>query len=107
MNLKPETLHSAKLRAAARGEDCTLNTPACNYNPETSVLCHYQFEGGVMGSKEDDFSAGIGCSSCHDYVDRRTKFQGEHISEADYHFYCGRSVIRTHKRFREKGVIKV
>lgn len=107
MRLKPETLHSKKLRNSARGEECTINAPMCNGDRDTTVLCHFQFEGGVMGGKESDLSAGYGCSACHDYVDRRAKWGGELISQADYFFYCGRSVIRTHKRMHETGVLKV
>ncbi|BBI46989.1 hypothetical protein KPSA1B_105772 [Pseudomonas syringae pv. actinidiae] len=32
---------SKKLRASAKGQDCTVRIPAiCNYNPETTVLAH-------------------------------------------------------------------
>ena len=29
-----------KIRKAARDQECTLRFPCCNYNTETTVLCH-------------------------------------------------------------------
>lgn len=62
------------IRKAARGQDCTLRIPGvCNYNPETTVLCHspYLSSGRGMGLKAPDEDACFGCSACHDRLDRR------------------------------------
>ena len=31
---------SKELRQMARGQDCLINSPMCNHNAETTVLCH-------------------------------------------------------------------
>lgn len=62
------------IRKAARGQDCTLRIPGvCNWNPETTVLCHSPFldSGRGMGLKAPDEEACFGCSACHDVLDRR------------------------------------
>ncbi|WP_019272720.1 nuclease domain-containing protein [Neisseria lactamica] len=59
------------IRKAAKGEQCTLNIAGvCNYNPETTVLCHFLGETHGMGLKSDDLSAGFGCSTCPMQYDR-------------------------------------
>lgn len=62
------------IRKAARGQDCTLRIPGiCNYNTETTVLCHsnYLSDGKGLGLKAPDTEACFGCSACHDVLDRR------------------------------------
>jgi hypothetical protein len=66
-----------KIRASARGQDCTIQLPGCSPGPdnETVVLAHYQApKHGSMGGKPHDSSAAYACSSCHDALDRRTKW---------------------------------
>lgn len=63
------------IRKAARGQDCTLRIPGvCNWNPETTVLCHspYLDSGRGMGLKAPDTEACFGCDACHSILDRRT-----------------------------------
>ena len=93
------------LRKSAQGEECTMRSSVCNFNTETTVLCHlneYEFGKG-MGRKADDMAAFYGCSSCHDLYDGRTKqVESErHMNEMAY-----KAVIKTHIRMREKGVLK-
>ncbi len=66
-----------KLRASARGKACTFQTPFCNGDPDTTVLCHApsEFKGG--GTKGHDFHAAFGCSACHDALDQH-KLPNEH-----------------------------
>ena len=91
-----------KMRNSAKGENCTLNVAgACNYNPETVVLCHINTEGGAMGAKADDYSACYGCHTCHNWLDRS---EGE---ESDRLFYTRRALVRTWKRMIEKGLIEL
>jgi hypothetical protein len=62
-----------KIRAAARGQDCLLRFPVCNYRIETTVLCHSNLlaDGKGMGKKAPDECAAFGCSACHDVFDGR------------------------------------
>lgn len=63
---------SKKLRNSARGQDCNIRIPGvCNFNPETTVLCHVGKSG--MGQKPNDYHATFGCSACHDAIDGRSK----------------------------------
>lgn len=67
-------VESKKLRASARGQDCTLRLPGvCNGNPETTVLAHLPCGKKGMGMKSPDNMACFACSSCHDLLDGRAK----------------------------------
>ena len=93
---------SKKLRESARGQPCTLNVAGvCNYSPETSVLAHIQVDGGIMGSKVDDFSACIACSDCHAWLDQHRG------SELDELFYTRRAMVRTWKYWIDSGLVKL
>lgn len=61
------------IRKAARNQECTLRFPVCNYNIETTALCHSNLlaDGKGMGLKAPDTAAAFGCSSCHDLLDGR------------------------------------
>jgi len=64
------------IQKSARGEECALRIPGvCNSNPETTVLCHAPYP-GRSGMRSHDWWAAYGCSSCHDYVDGRTRETG-------------------------------
>jgi len=66
-------IKSKKLRDSARGQDCTLRlTGICNFNPETTVLCHVGANSG-FGTKSGDNMAVFGCSSCHSEIDAKVK----------------------------------
>lgn len=66
-------LVSAKLRASAKGEHCTLQLPCCNHNADTTVLAHLRFFGWAgVAEKPDDYLAVFACSACHDAIDRRS-----------------------------------
>jgi len=62
------------IRRAAKGQDCTIRLPmVCNFNPETTVLCHSNklADGKGLGIKAPDTRAAFGCSACHDVLDGR------------------------------------
>lgn len=71
--LKPKGPRSTPIRRAARGQDCTLRLAVCNFDPDTTVLCHSNFlaDGKGMGMKAPDTAAAFGCSACHDVLDGR------------------------------------
>jgi hypothetical protein len=76
-------IKSNKLRASARDQDCTLRlVGVCNFNPETTVLCHVGVGSG-FGTKSGDNMAVFGCSSCHAEIDAKPKgFYGADIIRA-------------------------
>lgn len=60
---------SKELRQMARGQDCLINSPMCNHNAETTVLCHGR-KGKGMALKACDSDAVFGCSGCNHYTDQ-------------------------------------
>lgn len=98
-------MKSNAIRQSAKGEQCTLNIAGvCNYNPETVVLCHFPSEEHGIAKKSDDMCAGYGCSDCHDAIDNRTNGG---LTDGEREFYMRRSMVRTHKRLIEKGIISI
>ena len=94
----------SKITKSAKGEECQIRIPGvCNFNPETTVLCH--LNGGGVGMKRKDIHGAYGCSSCHDVVDGKTRppldINAFHIP---IYFYEG--VFRTQEILLEKGLIK-
>jgi hypothetical protein len=71
--LKTKGPRSTPIRRAARGQDCTLRLAVCNFDSDTTVLCHSNFlaDGKGMGLKAPDTAAAFGCSACHDVLDGR------------------------------------
>ena len=92
-----------KIRDSARGQDCTVQSPFCNHNPETVVFAHYGEPGEKgMGLKPDDTSGAYACSGCHDYLDGRSHPTEAYIKR-DYWF---KAMRRTWKLLVENGVLK-
>jgi hypothetical protein len=94
------------IRASAKGEDCTINLPGCNYNPETVVLCHSNLlkDGKGMGLKAPDTRAAYGCCACHDVLDGRFPLPiGWTMEMVLERFEL--AIERTHARLRQKGLL--
>jgi hypothetical protein len=90
---------STKLRNSARGQHCTFQTPFCNYDPATVVLCHIHDEVAGKATKANDYSAAYGCSSCHDAIDQHR------LSKEDELFYCLRALQRTMRNWVARGLV--
>ncbi|MGB1214867.1 MAG: nuclease domain-containing protein [Pikeienuella sp.] len=57
---------SPDLRKFAKGKECQMKSAWCNWNWETTVLCHSRRETGTgTAQKPHDFWAYHGCSDCH------------------------------------------
>lgn len=67
--------HKSKITAFAKGRPCTVRSPVCNHNPETSVWAHINSVrwGSGKGIKSPDLCGCIACSACHDLIDGRLK----------------------------------
>lgn len=101
---KEPRIDSKKLRQSAKGEDCTFNVAGvCNYDKDTTVLCHggWQGDGKGWGKKGDDLFSAMGCSSCHAWFDDKSNDESERL------FYFHRAMKRTWKRWIELGIIEV
>lgn len=96
------------IRKAARGQDCTINIPGvCNFNPETTVLCHDNrlSSGKGMGLKAPDEQACFGCSACHDVLDGRRP-RPEWLTYDMLLVAFDAAMIRTHKILKTMGILK-
>jgi len=91
------------LRDAARGRDCQIRIPGvCNFNAETTVLCH--LSGGGMGAKRSDLAAAVGCSACHAAVDGAVRTEHSKQELALWHL---EGVVRTIELWLREGLIRV
>jgi len=105
---KHKPIRIKKIRDSARGQECTVNSPWCNYNPETTVFAHYGEPGEKgMGLKPDDTSGAYVCSDCHDWLDGRVTHSSVDTEEmlacpSDYWF---KAMRRTWKLLIENGVL--
>lgn len=97
-------IRSKAITQAARGMPCCLNiVNCCNYNNETTVLCHIRdFHGGGTAIKPDDTEVVFGCSACHDAIDRRSNVK---LSNEDRYFYIARAAFRTIKILYEYDIL--
>lgn len=99
--MKNKRLVSPRLQRSARGQMCQMNVVGvCNYDTSTTVLAHVQTEGGMMGSKEDDFSACFACSNCHKWID-------DYIDPQEAIFYTRRAMVRTWRIWIDERLIKI
>lgn len=104
---KHKPVRFKKIRDSARGQDCTIQSPWCNHNPETVVLAHYNEPGhGKMGGKDDDTSAAYACSKCHDWLDGRFMPPKGEYPWADKDFYWFRGMRLTWRLLIENGVLQ-
>lgn len=87
------------LRTYARGQECRVRAPICNFNPETTVLAHLRLMGiSGMGKKAPDVLAAHCCSNCHTYVDTH------HDLQTKVWFYEG--IFRTIDLLVRTGILR-
>ena len=104
---KHKPIRSQKLRDSAKGQECTIQCPSvCSHDPDTTVLAHLTNESHGMGLKADDVSACFACSSCHDWIDRRT-MSPYFPDGSDREWYMRRAMVRTWRRWIEMGLVKI
>ena len=96
-------IRSKKILNSARGETCTVNSPVCNYNPDTTVAAHSNWHehGKGLGQKAHDIFVAYACSDCHAWLDSGQASR----SEKRERWLMGHA--RTLVRLFEKGVIKL
>jgi hypothetical protein len=92
---------SKKLRDSARGQDCTLRTAYCNYDPATTVLAHLPSEVAGKATKSDDFFGVYACSECHFALDNHL------LPDEAKLFFSLRALQRTQKIQRDRGLIVI
>lgn len=95
------------IRRSARGEECTIRLPGvCNFNPETTVLCHSNLleDGKGKGIKAPDHKAAYGCSACHDVVDGRAPRPADMSRELMLSLFS-EAVAHTNRILKRKGLL--
>lgn len=94
-----------KITDAAKDEVCTLNVVGvCNYDADTTVVCHLPDGSGGSNRLTGPLSIVFGCSACHDRIDCRTK---PHLPNGDREFYMRRGMMRTINRLILLGLVTV
>lgn len=72
----------SKITQSARQEECTIRSPWCNFDRDTTVWCHapsgLEFGRGANVKSHDAIGC-YGCSQCHDTIDGRA-----HIHETTF-----------------------
>ena len=104
--LKSKGPVSTPIRRAARGQDCTLRLAVCNFDPDTTVLCHSNFlaDGKGMGLKAPDTAAAFGCSACHDVLDGRRPRPAD-LSLVGLEAAFRAAIVRTHEILKAEGLL--
>lgn len=93
----------SKLRKSARGRECQIRIPGvCNFNPETTVLCH--LNGAGMGMKHPDLFGAFGCSACHDAIDGRIRTG---MPATILRLYLLEGIVHTQAIWLKEGLISV
>jgi hypothetical protein len=100
---KREAIRSSGYTRAARGRPCSMESPWCNHDPETTVFAHSNFaeDGKGIAQKADDLFGADLCSECHRWLDegrasRETKRDTFH-----------RAMKRTMRARWEQGLLKI
>jgi len=89
-------MKTTPMRKAARGEECQLRLDCCNYDTETTILCHLRINNwGGMSLKPYDFLAVYACYACHLALDRVGN--GERVSDTDILRALGNTLIRQYE----------
>lgn len=102
MFFKSPAIRSNALRQSAKGEGCALQIVGfCQNDTATVVLAHLDTEGKGMAYKSDDVAACFACGACHAALDQHL------IPEEDREFYMRRALLRTWRRWIEKGLIVI
>lgn len=104
--LKSKGPVSTPIRRAARGQDCTLRLAVCNFDSDTTVLCHSNFlaDGKGMGLKAPDTAAAFGCSACHDVLDGRRPRPAD-LSLVGLEAAFRAAIVRTHEILKAEGLL--
>ena len=104
---------TSKITESAKGETCTFNLHGiCNFNPETTVLCHAPHPDKGMRKKGPDTWAAYGCSECHLEMDGKTyridwkqeKYSYDGMPLGKLYFWY-HAIRETQRRLIKKGLM--
>lgn len=101
-------IRSKKYLAGSRNAPCTFRIPGvCNGDWSTTVPCHIRDGNKGTGNKASDLSVANGCSSCHDFLDRRSWRNGEIITNEEWLYFALRGLQETLQQRFEVGLLIV
>ena len=68
---KAVVIRSRAIRESARGQACTVRSPLCNGDSDTTVWAHSNLgaHGKGMGHKASDLFGCYACAACHMWLD--------------------------------------
>lgn len=96
---------SKKIMKSAKGEACTVRLiGTCNSNPETTVFAHIGKRRG-MAIKSADYFGVYACSSCHDAIDGRAKYDTDLNPNLPEDLLRG--LEETQEKLVDKGLMEV
>ena len=100
---KRERYRNRALLNTSRGQPCTMRSPACDNNVNTTVSAHSNLgeDGKGMSQKADDDISVDACGNCHWWYDKSPAPKEEKQAVFD------RAFVRTYKRRRAEGIIKL
>ena len=100
---KRQEYRNRALLNAANGEQCTMLTELCTGNTSTVVCAHSNRgeDGKGMGQKADDDISVYACDGCHWWYDKSPAPKAEKDAVFD------RAFVRTYKRRKAEGIIKL
>jgi len=105
MSQKKKMIRSKKIKASARGEECTMEIEGvCSYNPETVVFAHCDDTRWGKGTaiKNDDWNGFYSCSQCHSVYDGHVKSE---YSKEDLDWYFNKAFLQTFYLLHQKKLI--
>lgn len=99
-------VRSRKLLDSSRDQICAFNFQGCNYDAQTTVACHanYDFTGKGTAIKASDIYSADGCSHCHAIYDGRTPSS---LTDEAKQQYFWRAFVKTTNRRIAEGLIMV
>lgn len=90
----------------ARGRECQIRSPVCNFDTATTVACHIRMIGiSGMGYKAPPILCAWGCSSCHQLADSG-QFQGVSMTNDERDLLLLRGMARTQAILWQEGRIR-
>lgn len=100
---KREPYRNRALLNTSEDQQCTMLSPVCNGDPKTVVAAHSNLgeDGKGMGQKADDDISVDACGMCHWWYDKSPASKAEKQAAFD------RAFVRTYKRRKAEGIIKV
>lgn len=99
-------VRSRKLLDSSRDKVCTFNFQGCNYDSNTTVAAHanYDFCGKGTSIKASDIYSVDACHHCHGIYDGRIP---SNLTDEQKQWYFWRALVKTTNRRIEEGIITV